>query len=113
MYRHTPAMGEISGFGGGLEKTCQDMLENGVKWLIENKDRELDITLQGWEGIYGVVEVLGKDGEEWEKAIMSGIDDCTGGMHHAVMSRLLYIKRNGWDVYVENLVKNKKEGQDA
>ena len=32
-YRHTEDMGEISGFGGGYEKLCQDMLNAGVRIL--------------------------------------------------------------------------------
>lgn len=91
-------MGEISGFGGGYEKTCQDMLENGVKWLVENAEKR-DLKAHGYQNVYGIMVADSEDAEALEKAMMSGIDDCTGAMHQAVLSRLFWIATNGWEAY--------------
>lgn len=107
-YIHTPDMGEISGFGGGYEDTCQTMLHKGVTWLMENK--EADIKAKTFEGVYGI---LVPDSEA-TKALSDHITkdmDCTGAMHQAVMSRLIYIAANGWDKYVE-AVRIKEEQPD-
>jgi hypothetical protein len=32
-------MGQISGFGGGYEAACQDMLNAGVNWLVANAEK--------------------------------------------------------------------------
>ena len=103
-YRHTEDMGEISGFGGGYEKTCQDMLENGVKWLIANADKR-DLKGHSYANVYGIMVADSDDAKEMEKAMMSGIDDCTGAMHQSVMSRLFFIAGNGWDAYCAELRK--------
>ena len=96
-------MGEISGFGGGYEATCQDMLEAGVLWLLSNPDRR-DIRIGEYEGIYGVALIEGADGKELERVVLRAADgDCTGAMMHAVMRRLSYIRDHGWEVYRSTL----------
>ncbi len=121
IYKHTPDMGEISGFGGGYEDVCQQMLHNGVKFLVElaktkNPD-DTDFTLKQTADdspiqIFGVCEIEGEDGKALEKAVMDGIDDCTGAMHHAVMQRLLWIAGEGWDAYCEEVRKSKEEKEE-
>ena len=110
IYRHTPEMGEISGFGGTYEQTCQDMLENGMKWLVANPDS--DVKAQEYPNIFGLASVSGEDGDSLENAILDGITNATGVMHHAVLNRLVWIKNNGWDKYVEELVSYRKSKQD-
>ena len=98
-YRHTQEMGEISGFGGDYETTCQNMLNAGVQWLMENKDANL----QGhsFSGIFGILIADSDEAKSMEAAMMSatGGDGCSGAMHHAVMARLFYIAKNGWEKY--------------
>lgn len=109
-YRHTPDMGEISGFGGGYEKTCQDMLEAGVKWLAERykSDTQTDVQMHGYKGIYGILVADSDDAKELEKVVLDASGgDCTGAMHHAVMSRLGYIAKNGWFAYCDEIRKIK------
>lgn len=107
MYRHTPEMGEISGFGGGYENACQDMLEAGVKWLQENQDVRLKA--KGVEGVFGFFEPTSKEAKRLEAAMLvpvtdeEGESEISGAMHHAVMSRLFWIAHHGWDAYCEEL----------
>lgn len=106
-YRHTPDMGEISGFGGGYEACCQDMLEAGVKWLDANKNS--DLRGSSLKNVYGSFNVDSKDAKAMEKAVIAASkDNATGAMHHAVMSRLFVIARKGWGWYCEELRKHNK-----
>ena len=108
VYRHTPEMGEISGFGGGYENACQDMLEAGVHWILENPDTELKG--HTYQSAYGLFMEDSEDAKTLSEVITDAVDkDCTGAMHQAVMQRLFFIKANGWDKYVEELAAKKSE----
>ncbi len=102
VYRHTPDMGEISGFGGGYEDCCQDMLEAGVKWLHEHA--AADIKVLENPHIYGIIEEGTPETEALSEAVIAAAKgEATGGMHHAVMSRLAFIAQNGWGTYCDKL----------
>lgn len=109
VYRHTPDMGEISGFGGGYEDLCQDILEAGVKWLNENA--EPDLTGSAYKNVFGIFNAESEDAKALEAAAMAADKkkDATGAMHHAVMSRLFWIAKNGWPAYCEELRKQEAE----
>lgn len=97
MFRHTEDMGEISGFGGVYEQACQDMLEAGCKWIESNKSADLEG--HSYSGVYGMLVTDSDDAKAMEAAVTAACEDCSGAMHHAVMSRLFYIAKNGWDKY--------------
>lgn len=105
VYRHTPEMGEISGFGGEYEQACQDMLEAGVKWLLAQPTQPVDIQYRGFAGVFGLCASHNENAEELDKAILSVVSDSSTMMHHAVIGRLMYINKNGWDSYVSKLTK--------
>lgn len=108
MYRHTEEMGEISGFGGGYESCCQDMLEAGVKWLAERPDANLEG--HSFKGIYGIMVPDSDDAKELDKVVIDASGgEASGAMHHAVMSRLFFISKNGWDVYAEKVTEAQKD----
>ena len=119
-YRHTPEMGEISGFGGGYEETCQNMLETGVGWLMDNPDKREKIKVYVHPGVYGVVGLReeGNDdpdptaAEELSDFIESVTEDCTGAMHQAVMTRLNWIAVHGWEKYVRALESRGSESEE-
>lgn len=103
-YRHTADMGEISGFGGGYEKVCQDMLEAGVKHIEEKRLCGGDISLSGLVNVFGLCFPENEPTKELSNVVVDAAGgDCTGAMHHAVMSRLAYIAKNGWDKYCEEV----------
>lgn len=105
-FKHTPDMGEISGFGDSYEAACQQMLHNGVAFLqAKAGEQGIDVKVLELENVYGIVKLEGEDAEALEAAVMGGIEDATGAMHHAVMSRLAWINKNGWDKYCEELRK--------
>lgn len=109
MYRHTPDMGEISGMGGGYEEACQDMLEAGCKWLMEHGDTKLDG--HSFTGVFGLMIADSDDAKAMEAVVLAACEDCTGAMHHAVMGRLFWIAKNGWDKYCDELRKKVADRQ--
>jgi hypothetical protein len=104
-YRHTPDMGEISGFGGGYEEGCQVMLEAGVRWIIEHP--EADPKFKGFKNVFGLLLDDNADAKALEEAIMNATmadgrrvgSEATGAMHQAVVMRCLAVKRLGWEEY--------------
>lgn len=109
-FRHTPDMGEISGFGGGYEACCQDMLEAGVKWLQEKHKADIQPSLEGYgfKNVTGIFVADSDDAKALEKIVLAAAKgEATGAMHHTVMQRLFFIARNGWDAYCLELKKRK------
>lgn len=103
-YRHTPEMGEISGFGGGYEKTCQDMLEAGVEWMLEHP--EFEFSAEGYQGAVGLVYANNEETQELMHVIVNasknkdGAPEADGAQIHGIMQRLGFIANNGWHAYV-------------
>lgn len=101
-YKFTKDMNEISGFGGGYEAACRRMVLAGVQWLDAHP--EADPQFHGYKGVYGVVTEDNQDAKDLTEAVVAGSGgDCTGAMHQAAISHVLFIKRNGWDKYVAEL----------
>lgn len=99
-YKWQEGMDEISGFGGGYEKTCQAMLDAGLQWFDENPSA--DPHFKGYEGVYGILSEDNDDANALSEAALKAANgDCTGAMHHAVMIHSLWIKKNGWEAYVK------------
>lgn len=99
-YRHTDDMGEISGFGGGYEACCQDMLEAGVNWLTNYAGGKPELRMLTHPQVYGVLIADNEATKELETVVLAAANgEATGAMHHAVMSRLGWIAMNGWDAY--------------
>ena len=103
-YEFTPEMGEISGFGGGYEQTCRDMLKAGLEWF--DKNPKADPKFKGFKNIYGLIMEDNDDAKALSKAVTDATDDCTGAMHQAVISSIFYIKKKGWDEYVKQMSKS-------
>jgi hypothetical protein len=98
VYRHTPDMGEISGFGGGYEAVCQDMLEAGMRWIFDHP--EAGPEYKGSPQIFGVVLDNNAEAKALDGAILAGAKgEATGAMHYAVVLRCLAAKRLGWEEY--------------
>lgn len=100
-YRHTPDMGEISGFGGEYERMCQDMLDAGVNWLDAHPQR--DLTGRTAENIFGIFQPDSDDAKALSEVVVAAARDCTGAMHQAVMQRLFYIAVHGWVAYCDEI----------
>lgn len=114
-FRHSPDMGEISGFGGGYESACQDMLEAGARWLHERakRDQKTDLQMHGYTNVYGILVADSDDAKALEKVVVDAAPGCSGAMHQAVMSRLLYIAKNGWPAYCAELRKREADEEST
>lgn len=91
---------EISGFGGGYERTCRDMLIAGLKWCNEHPNASPQF--QGYQGVFGLIEETNDDAKQLSKAVTEG-NDCTGAMYHAVIGTIFWIRANGIDAYLEEM----------
>ncbi len=108
MYEFTPEMGEISGFGGGYEETCRAMLKAGLEWLDANP--KADPQFHGYKNVYGIISEDNADAKALSKAAVAAADDdCTGAMHQAVITSVFWIRKNGWEKYVEVMSKEEQK----
>ena len=97
-YVFTDDMDEISGFGGGYEQTCRNMVVAGLEWFDSHPNAAP--LYKGFQRIYGVISEENAAAKLLSKAIVAGADgDCTGAMHQATVSHVLWIKTNGWERY--------------
>lgn len=96
-------MGEISGFGGGYEEACRDMLYSGLAYL----DSKPNADLEGhtYEHVTGIFEADSPEAKELEDAVLSAVPDCSGAMHSAAMSHCFFIAKQGWQKYVSEMKK--------
>jgi hypothetical protein len=108
MKLHTDEMGEISGFGGGYEECCREMLQAGVKWLDEHP--QADPKFRAYSGVYGLVMEDNPDGKQLTGVVIKAAKgEATGAMHHAVIARLIFIKKAGWEEYVKQCIAEKNK----
>lgn len=112
-YEWQEGMGEVSGFGGGYEAACRAMVKAGCDWLDAHPEAEPKF--HGYTNIYGVISEDNDDAKSLSAAVVAGSGgDCTGAMHQATVSACLYIRKNGWEKYVEEMSKpEKSEGSRA
>jgi hypothetical protein len=103
-YQYTPAMDEISGFGGGYEETCRKMVIAGVEWA--DKKGNANPTWKESPQVTGITIDENDDAKELQKVMCEASgNDCTGAMMQACMNHVLYVMKNGWDKYVETMSK--------
>ena len=82
------AMGEVSGFGGGYEGACRDMIYAGLAWTEKHPGADLST--------YKTVDAKALDAH-----ILLACPDCSGAMHGAAMNAVAFIAKQGWPKYVE------------
>lgn len=97
-YPWTDDLGEISGFGGGYESACRDMVYAGLAWLDQHPGA--DLKAKTFQNVYGILSAESDDAKALEKAMTSACPDCSGAMHQATMSICMWIAKNGWDAFV-------------
>ena len=102
---------DITGFGGSYEATCQRMLWNAVRFVLSDHK---EIKSKQSPQIYGIAINEGEDGKEFDKAMMEGIEDATGAMHHCATDHALYIKEHGYKSWFKLIeIVRKKENEEA
>lgn len=97
----------ISDMGGGYERACQLMLRAGIKYLEEHPDFHFDYFT--YPNIYGVAWTETPWGKELDKVLIDAIGgDCTGAMHQAVITTLIYIHKHGYEKWLKNATKKNR-----
>lgn len=108
----TDDMGEISGFGGGYEAACRAMVFAGMDWCDEHPNA--DPQFQGYKNVYGVINEENQDAKDLTTAVVAAANgDCTGAMHQAAISHVLFYRKNGWGKYCEQLREREKKEAKA
>lgn len=97
----------FSGFGGSYEDTCQKMVWQGVKFLVENPD--LVPEFKTFRNVYGLAIPQNEAGKQLEIAIVKGHDDCTGAMFQCAVGHIQYIAENGYDKWYAEMKMHRKD----
>jgi hypothetical protein len=96
----------ISGFGGGYEQTCQNMVIAGLEWWDANP--KADPKFKGFANVFGLIVDENDDAKALSKALSdAALGDCTGAMHQAAVSHVFYAHAHGWPDYVREILKKK------
>ena len=106
-YDYSKVKGEISGFGGGYENDCRKMVIAGLEWC--DKHPEAELSYKEFNGIYGITTGESEDMKLCQDVMFEVVNnDCTGAMTHAAMTHLVFIRKNGWDKYMEEMNKERE-----
>jgi len=100
-YEYTADMAEISGFGGGYEQACRDMVVAGLEWCDANPSAEPKF--QGYSGVFGLIMESNEDAKSLGQAITDACDDCSGAMYQAAVGTVLRIQAIGWCAYCKEM----------
>lgn len=111
-FEWTDDMDEISGFGGGYERTCRAMVSAGCAFLAAHPD--LDPQFHGFKGIYGVIAEDNDAAKQLSKVVLDASNgDCSGAMHQASIGHVLAWKRMGsWEAYQAEMRKPRDEAAE-
>ncbi len=112
-YKYTDDMREISGFGGGYEQCCRDMVVAGLRFL--DSKAATDPKFTEYTNIYGIIEAQNDDAKAMEAAMLAapGADGCTGAMMHASVGHVLNVRKMGWDDYATKMREMKRKEDEA
>ena len=88
----------ISGFGGGYEATCQKMLRNGMRFLVDKPVFDWG-AYQSFQNVTGLCIAEGDEAKALDKAVCAGLEP-TSAMHHIVISHLAFIHQNSYDAWI-------------
>ena len=103
-YQFPKDMIEISGFGGGYEATCRKMVVAGLKWLDEHPNA--NPKFHSYKHLYGIIDEDNEGAKELSKAVVGASDgDCTGAMHQATITHVMWIRKNGWGAYIKEMTR--------
>jgi hypothetical protein len=107
--QYTDDMREISGMGGGYEEACRKMVLAGLDWFDAHPNAEPHFTT--CDNVYGIVNEDNDDAKALSEAVCAAEDGCSGAMHQATISHIMYIHLNGWDAYC-NVMRRMKQEED-
>lgn len=111
-YQYTEKCREISGFGGGYETHCRNMVIAGMNWLDANPNA--DPKFDQYKNIYGLTTNENEDMEAMQKAMNEAVDNgASGASMQASTNHVLYAHKNGWDKYIQEMEKSECEDKES
>lgn len=100
-FEWTEDMADVSGFGGGYERACRQMISQGCVWWAEHPDA--DPQFRGFENVYGICVEDNEDAKALGKALCGDIDP-SGAMHQAAVAHIFHWRKLGsWLAYQNSL----------
>lgn len=106
-YQFTADMAEISGFGGGYEQTCRNMVTAGLDWWDAHP--EADPEYHGYKEVFGVLTEDNADAKALSEAVVAAANhDCTGAMHQGSIAHVFAARRFGWETYCAEMRRRKR-----
>lgn len=106
MYQYTPEINEISGFGGVYKDMCRKMVIAGLEWFDQHPDS--NPKFHGFKDVYGICMEDNDDAKALSDAIVSPSNNgCTGAMHQAAVSHVMWIHAHSWNEYVVEMSKKR------
>lgn len=110
-YKYLEDRREISGFGGGYEEMCRNMVIAGMKHLDENHGS--NPTMDQYTHIFGITTNENEDMKKLQSAMNEVADGCTGAMMQASTGHVLFAYKNGWDKYQSAMeIKEEEETEE-
>jgi hypothetical protein len=107
-YSYTKFCNEISGFGGGYENACRQMVIAGMEWLDDHP--EADPKYSEFKNVFGLTTNENDDCKNLQKAMNEAIDnEASGAMMQACLSHILYARDKGWENYIKKMELPDKE----
>lgn len=100
-YEYTADMREISGFGGGYEDACRNMVVAGLNWCDEHPNA--DLSYKEYQNIYGITTDESEDMKLMQKAMAAVNDGCSGAQMQASMAHVMAVRKYGWDDYCRQM----------
>lgn len=109
-FEWTEDMREISGFGGGYERACRQMISQGCAWWSEHANA--DPKFHGFKSVIGICLEDNEDARALSAAISAGIEP-SGAMHQAAVSHVFHWRRLGsWLAYQTSMRELAREDVD-
>jgi hypothetical protein len=107
-YKYAEGAREISGFGGGYEEACRNMVIRGMEWFDENPSASPKF--KQYQNVFGIINEENPEAKSLTDTMLEVVGcDCTGAMMQASVNHVMYAAKNGWEKYMEEMTKPKDE----
>lgn len=110
-FEWTEDMRQISGFGGGYERACRQMVSQGCRWWSEHP--EADPRFKGFKDVFGLTVDENDDAKALEAAIHADVDGASGAMHQGAVSHVFAWRRFGSWLAYQKMMRELKREEDA
>lgn len=101
-YTYTPECREISGFGGGYELACRNMVIREMQWFDENPKANPEF--HTYKNVYGIISEDNPEAKNLTDSMLEAAGgDCSGAMMQASVGHVMFAVKNGWTEYIKKM----------